>query len=109
MRKKGTNRLYDQHTVWPKRRETSVTPELGGSAVPSELSEITSQRITLLSHDALSRPLPSGVNTRLETRSACPPKLASNFSVRLFHIKICWALHPDVMYRPSGLNRTDQR
>jgi len=84
MRKRRTNRLYDQRTVWPMRRETSVTPELGGYAVPSELNEVTSQRITLLSADALSRPLPSGVNN--QTRGIV------DISVQAHHQFLCAAI-----------------
>ena len=105
---KASRMREGEHTVWPKGRELSTIPEIGGLAIPRGLSEEISQCITRLSHDALSRPLPSGVNARLATRSVCPRHLATNFPVRTFHISTSPGLHPDAMYRPSRLHRTDQ-
>ena len=98
----------DQRTAWPMKREISIMPEIGGSAIPREVSVEMSQCITCLSHDPLSRPLPSGVNTRHATTWEWPSQLATISSVRTFHIWIPPRLSPDAMYRPSRLNLTDQ-
>lgn len=99
--------INDQRTVWPSRLEIFTTSELNESDIPSNPSEPTSQSITRSSHDALSRPLSSGVNTKLEISSQCPCHLATNFPVRVFQTSICPMMHPDAMDRPSILNRTD--
>jgi len=110
VRERKINRLCDRLTPWPIRQEVSIMSEISGLAIliPRKLSDETSHCITCISHDPLNRLLPSGVNTRLVTRLECPRHLATNFSVRTFHISIFPWTPPEAMYRPSGLKRTDQ-
>ena len=97
MRGSEKERVNNRRTVCPTKREISVRPPVESRVEmtsfwpsplsPWVLSQETSQSITILSHDAVSKPLPSGVKTTFPHKTVMSTMLSHTFA------------HPHIQYR----------